>query len=614
MRSIRIGCLVAAARGLICRTQPPSAFTTSPMKPFRSVESAVSRLRLPIHSKAPLNLHDSYATPRSKLESREQVVPQVELALRSSRLRKTKLAELCSTASRPPWSTLRKLGTSMPTHHYRRASSLNPSQRDPRRFFGDGIRRRPECSGLSSESVIRRTSSIWSRFRLVASLHDEARSPVKPNARSSSSTNPATSNRCSTSTASKYESSLAITRPSVSAAQSKALGTSTSPSLSTATNLGFSIRRSRPYSANQPNGSKPSPGEPPANCGSMERSGGRSVSKSQCTTYATTHCSHRSRSFATSTKTPRRTSRSVADAAKEAAQAPAARRPVPAAVLRQATLHRPHPANRHPAANQAVGLQATALRSALVRPVLAACHPAPAARLRVHLLVHHRHHRVARLHQALAHPAIRRFPFHRAFRQVLAHRVAQTRRAVLPRVHPAVQAIAHRVIHRANQAPPKAVSQAQRQVSHQVIARSRQAPNHRPRSQSRLLVQVPVLRHRRTADRPAIRADHRTVAANRTPAIPIQEAQGVSANHRPQAPRTLNPQGRSRYLNRASLKANRNPIRQANREVNQAIRDHHPGASLTHRIHRDPKATLIQRARRTRNPQANRNRTLPVIL
>ena len=429
MRFIRIGCLVAAVRGLIWRTQPPSAFTTSPMKPFRSVESAVSRLRLPIHSKAPLNLHDSYATPRSKLESREQMVPQVELALRSSRLRKTKLAELCSTASRPPWSMSRKLGTSMPTHHYRRASSLNPSQRDLHRFFGDGIRLRPEFSGLSFGSVIRRTSSIWSRFRRVASLHDEARSPVKPNVRSSSSTNPATSNRCSTSTASKYESSLAITQPSVSAAQSKAPGTSTSPSLSTAPNRGFSIRRSRPCSASQLNESKPSPGEPPANCVSMERSGGRSVSKSRCTTFATTRYSHRSRSSVISTKTPRRTSRSVADAAKEVAQAPAARRPVPA-VLRRATLHLPHRATRHPAAV----LQATALRSALVRPVLAACHLAPAVRLRVHLPVHHRHHRVARNHQALAHPAIRRFRLHRTLRQVLAHRVAQNRLAVPPRV------------------------------------------------------------------------------------------------------------------------------------------------------------------------------------
>ena len=158
------------------------------------------------------------------------------------------------------------------------------------------------------------------------------------------------------------------------------------------------------------------------------------------------------------------------------------------------------------------------------------------------------------------------------------------------------------MIRQANQVPPKAVNQAQRQVSHQVIARSRQAPNHRSRSQSRLLVQVPVLLHPRTVDRPANRADHRTVAVNRTPAIPIREAQGVSAIHRPQAPRTLSPQGRSRFLNRASLKANLNPIRQANREANQAIRDHHQEASRTHRVHRDPKAAPIQQAPRTRNP------------
>lgn len=203
------------------------------------------------------------ARQRGEWASRSNRSPKIRSVASSSMA----LSLLKSTSPRP--------GMTLPTHHCRRASIWNPSQRVRPRSFGDETRRKPVCSGRSSEWAIRLISPIWSRFRSAASAPARERRPAAGHVISTDWTNPATSNRCWMSTANRSASLLGITRPSGFAGQSKVPGTSIYRSASMATNRGCSTLPSRHYSANRPAGSKPNLGARLANCDLTGRSGGQ---------------------------------------------------------------------------------------------------------------------------------------------------------------------------------------------------------------------------------------------------------------------------------------------------------------------------------------------------
>ena len=236
------------------------------------------------------NLLDLFAMRQSKSANPGRARQRGEWASRSNRSPKTRLVASFSMALLRHKSISPRPGMTLPTHHCRRASFWNPNQRVRPRSSGDETRRKPDCSGRSSEWAIRPTSRIWLRFRSAASAPARGRRPAAGHVISTDWTNPATSNRCWTSTASKSASLLEITRPSGSAGQSKVPGTSISRSPSTAISRGCSIRPSKRCFANQPGGSKPNPGAQLESCDLTGRSGGQSASKFRSITSATTRC------------------------------------------------------------------------------------------------------------------------------------------------------------------------------------------------------------------------------------------------------------------------------------------------------------------------------------